>query len=1311
MANDDEVRDETSFDPTFATAGPRRSTFTPPPASIQQPSSAEAVTDDDALADALAADLGRIVPTVTGTIPVVAPEPIPVPEPEPEPEPAPAPLPEPPAPAQSSSEPTPEPTPEAAPEPPPWSSLPAPDPSQAVPLPDDRPVRRSLPDEELLEWVDEAGRQPGGTLNVIEGLETQLRLREEEARQFRAWEDRMRSVGTPDALEAVEEARPEFTGVLPNVPVPPGLQIPPAPETGVFVLPETPMAEWPAPHFEDVVDPVPPPASEVPEESAAEESAVEESAAEETAAAEDTVEAPPAVPPLPVWDISPPSSTWSPGPEYGAEPEPEPEQEVAAPPEFTAVPSAEPWALSESFDAPEEPEPAESLEQTAPMPEPDPFDLLLRQPEPAPAPEPVEGPSSRFDFSAMPPAEPAPSPEPVDSFDSAEPLESSETVEDVEDVELAEPGFVEPPEPNQFAPAEPEQPEPGPAESEPFESEPFEPEPFGSESLESGPLEPEPLEPEQPEPELLEPELLEPLEPVEPATPAVEPAESAPEVDPFEQLLRGPESATAETIAEPAPEPELPTAAPWEPTPWEPVPTPDVVDEVPPLEPTSGPDEDVYVVDEPAVAETLVDEPDEPDEPAEANEPAAPFSPPPLIEPPVFGGPPILPSQAASLPPVFEVPVFEAPAPEEPATEVPVQEPAQEEPAQEEPLQAAADAGSTFDFRPDAPIPTTPPAARFSFDDLLSGEEPPLHPDPEPATAEEAAPEAAFIEPLPVSASEPVPTDTDSIPIIDRAYDEDIEDDVDETDRAFDGVIGAVSVDTSGIAVVNPQVSPPSGPISTVRIPEDEVVLIDNEPVKQPVFSLEDSGLEPTPTDHRVGRAARLFWLWFAAHSSILSLGLGAAVFAVGMNLRQSMVAIFAGVVLSAIPLGLTTLAGKRSGQPTMVVSRATFGLLGNIVPAVLALLTRLFWGAVLLWLLASSIAIVLVGAGLNGSLGERQLLLVSLAAAFLVAVLIAFAGYPLLARIQLILSIVSGVLIVGLIAMTAQYIDLPAAVTRPDGPWLLTVTGAVLVFSFVGLVWATSGADLARYQRPGSSGATSALWAGFGSLLPSFLLIGYGAMLAASDEGIASGFLLSPLDTLALMLPNWYPVPLLAATTLSLLSGITITLYSGGFALQSIGIRLPRQWSIVIVGVLLAGVALVLTFGVSGGINELFRDLATTLAVPTAAWAGLFAAETMIRNRRFESQSLLVRGGVYADIRWVNLVALVLISAIGFGLTSATVTWLSWQGFGFTLLGIPLDGDLAGTDVGVLVALALGLLTPIVAGIPAIRKQEAMRV
>ncbi|MHC5796068.1 purine-cytosine permease family protein [Lacisediminihabitans sp. FW035] len=471
-------------------------------------------------------------------------------------------------------------------------------------------------------------------------------------------------------------------------------------------------------------------------------------------------------------------------------------------------------------------------------------------------------------------------------------------------------------------------------------------------------------------------------------------------------------------------------------------------------------------------------------------------------------------------------------------------------------------------------------------------------------------------------------------------------------------------------------------------------------------FAPESSGSSPTPLDQRVGRASRLFWLWFAANSSVLSLALGGAIFSLGMSLRQAVVATFLGVAISFLPLGLGTLSGKWSGQPVMVVSRATFGHLGNILPASIALLTRLFWGAVLLWTISAATARILGGAKLTGPLTELQLMIIVMAVGFLLALVVAYFGYALFARIQLVLGILSAVLIVAFVSVTWQSVDFAKALTVADGPIMLVVTGVVLVFSFVGLVWANSSGDLARYQRPSSSGGASMLWASFGTTLPAFLLIGYGAVLAASNAQTADGLASNPIDTIAGLLPSWYPVPLIAATALSLLSGVVLSIYSGGFALGAIGLRVSRSGATVIVGVLVFAAAIVLGFSVSS-VASVFRDLATTLAVPVAAWAGIFSAEMILRRRRFDTRSLVTRGGIYRDVNWLNLTMLVVASAVGLGLTSATVMGLRWEGYLFRAAGVDLSSPLGGTDLGVLVALALGLLTPLVAGISTIRGQE----
>ncbi|MFC0678133.1 purine-cytosine permease family protein [Lysobacter korlensis] len=518
------------------------------------------------------------------------------------------------------------------------------------------------------------------------------------------------------------------------------------------------------------------------------------------------------------------------------------------------------------------------------------------------------------------------------------------------------------------------------------------------------------------------------------------------------------------------------------------------------------------------------------------------------------------------------------------------------------------------------------------------------------------------------------------------------------------------SVDTGGIAKLPPPGQfPPSGAVPVVTGPVGRRELPADERVahRPRLFSLERGGVEPTPIEQRNGRAARLFWLWFGANGTALSVAIGAVLMASGMSLRQGIVAALVGIGLSFLPLGLGTLAGKRSGLPTMIVSRATFGLLGNVIPAVLAVVTRVFWGAVFLWLLATTVVGIL-----SDVLAEpdRPLaFLLTLGVGLLAAAANAVFGFRLLERVQLVLSIVSAVVLAAFVALTAGSVDLGGALTVQDGPWVRVVGGAVLVFSVVGLLWAQSTSDLARYQRVQSSSARSMLWSSFGAGLPTFLLIVWGCLLAASSPTVADGLVEAPFATLASLLPDWFPVPLLLATALPLLSALTVTLYSGGLALQSSGVRIARDVGVVGTAILVLALALLLTYTVDD-MRTLLLDVATTIAVPVAAWTGIFCAEMMIRHRQFDARSLLQRGGRYVDFRWVNLGALILATAIGFGLTSASLSFLDWQGYLLPLLGMQPDGALGQTDPGVLVALGLGLLTPLLLGVNAVRGQEGGR-
>lgn len=477
-------------------------------------------------------------------------------------------------------------------------------------------------------------------------------------------------------------------------------------------------------------------------------------------------------------------------------------------------------------------------------------------------------------------------------------------------------------------------------------------------------------------------------------------------------------------------------------------------------------------------------------------------------------------------------------------------------------------------------------------------------------------------------------------------------------------------------------------------------------PVGPRAGRVEKVSLEPTPAEQRAGRSIRLFWLWFAVNSSVVSIALGAVILGLGVSLRQAVMATLLGVALSFLPLGLGTLAGKRSGQPTMVVSRSTFGTAGNVIPALVAVMTRLAWAAALLWMLGIGVAEVLIGTGLVPGVGRLEIALVTASIGLVIAALVAGFGFGLIAVVNAIVSVISVVLVVGLVVLTASYVDLEAALALPDGDWALLVSGAVLVFSVVGLAWANSSGDVARYQAKGTLGGSAVMFSAFGATIPAFVVICWGAVLAASSPVLAEGLAENPLDLVSRLLPLWYPIPLIAAIALSLISAAALALYSGGFAVIAMGVRASRPGSVVF-SIIVTGALVAVLLVIVPDAAALFRDVVTTLAVPVAAWAGIFGAETMIRSRRVHSPSLVQSGGVYPAVRWVNLIMLLLITGVGWGLSTAALVGLQWQGYIFTALGVDPDSALASSDPGVFVALVLGLLTPIIMGIPALRRLQ----
>lgn len=110
-------------------------------------------------------------------------------------------------------------------------------------------------------------------------------------------------------------------------------------------------------------------------------------------------------------------------------------------------------------------------------------------------------------------------------------------------------------------------------------------------------------------------------------------------------------------------------------------------------------------------------------------------------------------------------------------------------------------------------------------------------------------------------------------------------------------------------------------------------------------WSIETNGINPIAEDERHGKPIELFWIWCAANIGILDITYGAfLVTFYGLDLAQAISVMIVGTVLSFLLVGFISLAGKRANAPTLVVSRASFGVIGNGLPTLISYVSFLGW-------------------------------------------------------------------------------------------------------------------------------------------------------------------------------------------------------------------------------------------------------------------------------------------------------------------------------------------------------------------------------
>lgn len=451
-----------------------------------------------------------------------------------------------------------------------------------------------------------------------------------------------------------------------------------------------------------------------------------------------------------------------------------------------------------------------------------------------------------------------------------------------------------------------------------------------------------------------------------------------------------------------------------------------------------------------------------------------------------------------------------------------------------------------------------------------------------------------------------------------------------------------------------------------------EVERAAGQPQSDRVWGIETHGIDPIPESDRHGDPRELFLIWFAANVSILGVSYGTyLVTFYGLNLGQALTAGILGTVLSFFLVGFISLAGKKGSVPTLVLSRAAFGVVGNVVPTLVSWLALVGWEIVLAALatLAAETLLDRIGVG-----SGDPVLAVSFAVIAVLTIVIGLLGHATIVKIQTWFTWAFGALTIVFIVLELPQIDWNKVTSLPSGSFLGGFLGGMsVIMAGLGIGWVNAGADYSRYLPRGASSRGVVGWTTFGASLPLLVLIPLGVLLAANHPNLASSA--NPIGDLASPLPTWFLVPYLLTAVGGLLAGAVLDIYSSGLNLLTLGVRIPRYKSVAFDGVLMVIGNVYILFVARNFISP-FISFLISLGILLASWSAIFLADMWVNRRDgYVELDLYDANGRYGAVNWAAIIAFVVAVFVGWGLVGPGLIYqppaaLSWLGYLLRLFG-----------------------------------------
>lgn len=393
-------------------------------------------------------------------------------------------------------------------------------------------------------------------------------------------------------------------------------------------------------------------------------------------------------------------------------------------------------------------------------------------------------------------------------------------------------------------------------------------------------------------------------------------------------------------------------------------------------------------------------------------------------------------------------------------------------------------------------------------------------------------------------------------------------------------------------------------------------------PVDQPLI-VEAAGIEYIPEDQRHGHPSNQFTIRFSPVIYLAPIFLGGAAIPLGLGLTGSISAIVIANLLGCIAAGLCAGMGPKLGMPQLVQSRASFGYVGNYIPAILA--SVLFIGY--------STVGTIVGAKAMQTLLGLPYAPVAVAVG-LASILLAVYGYELLhatGKWVTWIGISLLVIVTGLALIHGVGSGATPTLTGTSW-WLAWLLQFTVIFSFT-VSWMLYASDYSRYLPVETKFGHVAGYASSGLFLGSTWMMVLGAVLVSiSPTGGA-------LEAFDLVLPTALLWLVLVSLTVTSVTHNSVNLYSCSMAGLTWDFPLKRASTVIVAGLICSVLAVVLG---GSAFEENFSAFLILMSYFMLPWLAIRLIDFFWKRSHTSTstEDFYRSGGQFGRVRWHGLAA-----------------------------------------------------------------------